>query len=76
MSDLNDYPTVDDGFCKGFLASGETSNESHEKCMACFSKTKGYTLEHPKGSIQQSACDESDENAKKCCFHDHFGEHN
>ena len=83
---LDDYPPVSEAICDALLEDGQETNDAFKKCTTCTLATPGYTLQHPippepsddpkkdyKG-ITQAMCNDS-EDAKKCCFHDHFGPH-
>ena len=80
---LDDYPPeINKDFCDDIK---ESPNNAYQKCMTCANATPGYTLQHPippdpekeYEGITQAMCNDSEnaENAKKCCFHDHFGPH-
>ena len=68
---LEEYPVPTAKIC----AALEEGSDEHAKCMTCADATTEYQLKHSTANIEQQMCSTSAEDAKKCCFHDHFGDH-
>ena len=69
-SPLAPYPVPSEDVC-GPLEEENLPSE-YAKCMACAVVTTEYQLQNSTKDITQDLCEEKAENAKKCCFHDHF----